>query len=69
MLPFFAAAGHNNYTKCCRLYLRDCQELRHCLETSMEDGLFTVRRNDEMFWNGTWSDMAIEHCFTRTDKT
>ena len=25
MLPYFAAAGNNNYSKCCRLYLQDCQ--------------------------------------------
>ena len=68
MLPFFAAAGHNNYTKCCRLYLQDCQELCHCLETPMEEGLFAVRRNDKLFWSGSWFDMTIEQCLMRAGK-
>ena len=69
MLPFFAAAGHNNYSKCCRLYLQDCLELCQCIKGPMEDGCFTVRRNENLFWSGVWSDMAIEQCLMRAGKT
>ena len=31
MLPYFAAAGHINYTKCCRLYLQECQSVTTCV--------------------------------------
>lgn len=58
MLPYFAAAGHNNYTRCCRLYLQDCQELCPCLDRPMKDGLFTIHRNEQVFWSGTWTDMT-----------
>jgi len=69
MLPYFAAAGHNNYTKCCRLFLQDAQNLCSCMATSLEEGLFTVRRNKSLYWSGTWSDMAIEQCLMRAAKT
>ena len=32
MLPYFAAAGHNNYAKCCILYFQDCQDMCVCLK-------------------------------------
>jgi len=38
----------------------------------MEEGLFAVRRNDKLFWSGTWSDisdMTIEQCLMRAGKT
>ncbi len=69
MLPYFAAAGHNNYTKYCRLYLQDSQNLCECLKQPMEDGKFTVRRNEKLFWSGIWSDMTIEQCLMRAGKT
>ena len=69
MLPYFAAAGHNNYAKCCRLYLQDCAQLCPCLQKPMDDGLFTIRRNKNLFWSGTWSDMTIEQCLMRAGKT
>ena len=69
MLPYLAAAGQNNYAKCCRLYLQDCQELCSCFDEPLEKGLFTVRRNDKLFWSGTWSDMTIEQSLMRAGKT
>ena len=69
MLSFFAAAGHNNYAKCCRLYLQDCNDLCPCLVQAMEDGQFTIRRNPHLLWSGTWSDMTIEQCLMRAGKT
>ena len=32
MLPFFAAAGHNNYAKCARVYLQQMRELEKTME-------------------------------------
>ena len=69
MLPFLAAAGHNNYTKSCRLYLQDCQRsLCQCLQQQFNNGLFTIRRNSAIFWSGTWTDMTIEECLMRSGK-
>ena len=39
----FLAAGHNNYTKSCRLYLQGCQRsLCQCLQQQFNNGLFTI---------------------------
>ena len=56
ILPYFAVAGHTNYTKCCHLYLQDAQNLCRCLIEQFENGFFTVRWNAKLFWSGTWSD-------------
>lgn len=69
MLPYFAANGHNNYAKCCRLYLQDAQNLCGCMNDEIINGFFTVRRNKSKFWSGTWSDMIIEQCLMRNAKT
>lgn len=69
MLPYFAAAGHNNYTKGCHLYLQDSQDLCPCLHKPLNDGLFTVCRNSTQFWSGAWIDMTIEQCLMRAGKT
>ena len=60
MLPYFTAAGHNNYLMCCRLYLQDCSNPCTCIQKIFDDGVFTVRKNEKIFWSGTWSDMTIE---------
>ena len=60
MLPFFAAAGHNNYPKAVLLYLQDCQNLCDCLKSKYEKGLFTIWRKDKLFWSGTFTDQVIE---------
>ena len=60
MLPFFAAAGHNNYLKAVLLYLQDCQNLCDCLKSKYEKGLFTIWRKDKLFWSGTFTDQVIE---------
>src|ERR1043165_5576081 len=65
MLPFLAAAGHNNYTKCCRLYLEDAHNLCTCMAKDFKDGFFTIIRNKKLFWSGTWSDMIIEQSLMR----
>ena len=40
-----------------------------CLEATMEKGLFTIPRNESLFWSGTWPDMSIEQCLMRSAKT
>ena len=60
MLPFFAAAGHNNYLKSVLLYLQDAQNLCNCLKSKYEKGLFTIWRKDKLFWSGTFTDQVIE---------
>ena len=67
MLPIFAASGHNNYTKCVSLHLRDCHNLCSCLNKPMNDGYFTIKRNKKLFWSGTWSDMTIEQMSRRVN--
>ena len=69
MLPYFAAAGHNNYAKCARLYLQASTTMCGCLQSAMDKGLFTVRRNSSLFWSGTWTDMTIEQCLMWSAKT
>ena len=69
MLPYFAAAGHNNYTKCARLYYQQSSEICQPLVDAMNQGLFTVHRSPSLFWSGTWSDMVIEQCLMRSGKT
>lgn len=32
MLPFYAAAGHNNYAKCARVYLQQMKALEKTME-------------------------------------
>ena len=60
MLPFFAAAGHNNYLKSVLLYLQDAQNLCNCLKSKYEKGLFIIWRKDKLFWSGTFTDQVIE---------
>ena len=58
--------GHNNYTKCCRLYLKD---MCVCLKKPLEEGAFTIHRNEKLFWSGTWTGMTIEQSLMRSGKT
>ena len=60
MLPFFAAAGHNNYLKSVLLYFQDIKNLCTCLKSKYEKGLFTIWRKDKLFWSGTFTDQVIE---------
>ena len=60
MLPFLAAAGHNNYTKYIRYYLQCCNNLCKCLKEPFNDIKFTVCRNEANNWCGTFTDQTIE---------
>lgn len=71
MLPYLAAAGHNNYVKSCRIYTQEM----HALETthpeikaSFEKGHHVIRRTDH-HWCGTSLDQVIEQELMRSMKS
>lgn len=71
MLPFFAAAGHNNYAKCARVYLqqmRDLEKTHRDTYSLLCAGHFTIRRHSR-FWAGVWTDMFIEQTLMRSTKS
>ena len=58
MLPYFAASGHNLYTKCTRIYLQEMKKLQKDespVYTAFKDGFHVIRRSDR-FWAGLSSD-------------
>ena len=65
MLPYLAASGHNLYTKCSRVYLKEEHPDVH---QRFEDGLHVIRRSDRL-WAGLSSDLIIEHVLMRSMKT
>ena len=44
VLPYFAAAGHNNCEKGCRLHIQECQDVYACLNKPLEEGAFTKKQ-------------------------
>ena len=60
-------SGHNNYTKCCRLYLQDSLELCPCLEGPMHEGYFAVRRNEKVYWQKI-TLLFLQVCFVHWQK-
>ena len=71
MLPYFAAAGHNNYVKSAYLYLQLMSELHKThpyVHKSFQDGLHVVRRSDR-YWSGLSTDLVIEQVLMRSLKT
>ena len=69
MMPYYAAVGHNHYTKATAKYLEDATNLCTCLAEKYEAGLFTITRNDKLFWSGTFTDQVIEQSLMRSGKT
>ncbi len=62
MLPYFAAAGHNQYAKSAYVYLQTMQNLETSHPSVYKkflDGLHVVRRSDR-FWGGLSTDLIIE---------
>ena len=39
-----------------------------CSKKPLEEGAFTIHRNENLFWSGTWTDMTIEHSLGRSEK-
>ena len=71
MLPFLAAAGHNNYTKSAYLYLQNMSKLRSKnpeVNQHFLDGLHIARRSDR-YWAGLPLDLMIEQVLMRSVKT
>ena len=71
ILPYFAATGHNQYTKCVEVYLQDLVDLQTSnpeVYDMFEAGLFVVRRTDR-FWAGLSKDLVIEQTLMRTMKS
>ena len=71
ILPYMAASGHNNYTKCLHLYLQEMSNLQNDhpeVHQHFQDGLHVVRRSDR-YWAGLSSDLVIEQVLMRSMKT
>lgn len=62
MHPFFAASGHNNYTKSIQIYLQDMQALSRsnpAVHEFFSKGNFVTRRSNR-YWGGLPDDLIIE---------
>ena len=71
MLPYFAASGHNLYTKSVYLYLQKMWKLEDSnpdIYSKFMDGLHVVRRSDR-YWAGLSPDLVIEQVLMRSLKT
>ena len=68
MLPYLAAAGHNLYVKCARLYLQEMASLPNNhpdVHEKFMSGYHSVRRSDR-FWGGLSTDLIIEQVLMRS---
>lgn len=72
MLNLFAATGHNNYYKSCRLYLQLMLNLPNSHpwlhEMFASCGLHSVRRTEGRYWGGLSMDLIIEQCLMKSIK-
>ncbi|XP_069109699.1 uncharacterized protein [Argopecten irradians] len=71
MLHYFAAAGHNLYTKSSYLYLQKMQELEQEhpeVFHAFVSGNHVLRRSDR-FWAGLSTDLVIEQALMRSIKS
>lgn len=70
MLPFFAAAGHNLYTKSAYVYLTSMHMLpsEHPEIFTAYQGGHHVLRRSERYWAGISTDLTIEQVLMRTIK-
>ena len=62
MLPYLAAAGHNNYTKSLAIFIPKMMDLQCThpdVHAAFMKGLFPVRRTDGA-WTGMFTDLFIE---------
>ena len=69
MMPYFAANGHDKYTKATAKYLEDATNMCECIGKKYNGGQFSITRNDKLFWSGTFSDQIIEQTLMRSGKT
>ena len=71
MLPFFAASGHNLYTKSAYIYLQNMEKLsiyHPNVHRLFQEGYHVVRRSDR-HWAGLSTDLVIEQMLMRSLKT
>ena len=71
MLPYFAASGHNLYTKSARIYVQEMKRLKEeesAVYTAFVNGFHVIRRSDR-YWAGLSSDLVIEQVLMRSLKT
>lgn len=71
MIPYFAAAGHNNYAKSAQIYLQQMVQLEHNhpdVYSHFMKGNHVVRRSDR-FWAGLSCDLTIEQTLMRAAKS
>ena len=67
MIPYFFAAGHQNYARYASYYLCNMESLPEEVFERFMKGEH-VMRHQEGFWNGIWSDMFIETTLMRYGK-
>ena len=70
MLPFLAAAGHNNYTKSIQQYVQEMELLNDrnpYVYESFIQGYHVVHRSNN-FFSGISADMVIEQTMMRDTK-
>ena len=71
MLPYFAASGHNSYTKSAYMYLQTMQSLKDdhpVVHDLFQAGYHVVRRGDR-YWGGLSTDPVIEQVLMRSVKS
>ena len=62
MMPYFFAAGHQNYVKLGLVYLRAIENLPNNILLYYQKGKHVKIYS---LWNGIWSDMFMESTFMR----
>lgn len=70
-LPYFAAAGHNPYTKCSHIYLQQMSQLESThpnVHAHFSGGHFVVRQSNR-YWAGLPCDLTIEQRLMRSIKS
>jgi hypothetical protein len=71
MLPYFAAAGHNHYSKSAYIYLqmmKDLPKTHPIVHEHFLNGNHVVRRSNR-YWAGLSTDLIIEQVLMRSLKT
>ena len=71
MLPYFAATGHNAYTKSGHIYLSRMASMKHSdphVHTHFMKGYHSIRRSDR-YWSGLSSDLVNEQVPMRSIKS
>lgn len=71
MLPYYAAAGHNNYLKSSYIYLQNMLNLKNThpnVEKLFQSGYHVIRKSHR-FWAGRSADLVIEQDYMRCMKS